>query len=381
VTKRKIVMIPGPTPVVRSIQNELGREVAAFGDPTFVADHLEMTENLKKMLNCDGEVFVVAASGTLGMEMAVSNVVKRGDSVLLTSNGFFGDRFIAICERKGLNTDIIQAEWGTTVTPEQVDEKMKTKKYSAVIVTHVDTSTGVCAPIEEISKVVHKYDDTLLIIDGVCATGGVDEDMQRLNLDVVFTGSQKAFGVPPGMTMVWANKKALARRETLGTIPEYYCDFKLWQPIMENPAKYFATPAINMVWALKEGVRIIMEEGLQNRYERHIKYAKAMQSALEALGFTLLAKPHCRAVTLSNPIYPQGIDDAAFRSAVYDEGINVGAGLAGYAGKMFRIGHMGNIDEHDMSAAIAAVERALIKVGYSFTPGTGVGALLKTLAE
>jgi aspartate aminotransferase-like enzyme len=372
-------MIPGPTPVVRSIQNELGREIAAFGDPTFVADHKEMTENLKKMLNCDGEVFVVAGTGTLGMEMAVSNVTKRGDNILLLSNGFFGDRFIAICERKGLKVDIIQAEWGTTVTPGQVETKLKEKHYAAVVVTHVDTSTGVCAPIGDISRVVHNYDNTLLIVDGVCATAGVDEDMAKLNLDVVFTGSQKAFGVPPGMTMVWANKKALERRKSLGTIPEYYCDFELWQPIMENPAKYFATPAINMVWALKEGIRIVLEEGIENRYERHRKNAKAMQSALEALGFTLLAKPECRAVTLSNLIYPNGIDDAIFRAAVYEEGITVGAGLGIYAGKMFRMGHMGNIDEHDMVSAIAAIERALIRVGYNFVPGTGVGTLLKNL--
>ena len=380
-TKRKLVMIPGPSPVVRSIQEELGRETVAFGDPAFVKDHKELTEALKKMLNCDGEAYVIAGTGTLGMETAISNTTRRGDDVLVCSNGYFGDRFLGLGQRKGLNVDVIQAVWGTSVTPEQVEAKLKEKHYAAVLVTHVDTATGVCAPVEEISRVVHQYEDTIFIVDGVCATGGIPEDMAAMDIDLLFTGSQKAFGVPPGLTMVWANQKALARRKSLGTIPEYYCDLELWTPIMQDPSKYFATPAVNMVWALKEGVRIILEEGLEARYARHRRNADAMQTALEALGLTILAEKKYRAVTLSNLIYPQGIDDAAFRAAVYEEGITVGGGLGAYAGKMFRMGHMGNIDEHDMCAAISAVERALIKVGYHFTPGTGVGALIEKLAQ
>lgn len=380
-TKRKLVMIPGPSPVVRSIQNELGRETAAFGDPTFIADHKALTESLKAMLNCDGEAFVIAGTGTLGMETAIANTTKRGDNVLIASNGFFGDRFIGICERKGLGVDVIQAVWGTSVTPEEIEKKLKEKHYSVVVCTHVDTATGVMAPVAEISKVVHQYEDTLLIVDGVCATGGVKEDMKEMEIDLLFTGSQKAFGVPPGLTMVWANQKALARRKSLGTIPEYYCDFELWQPVMENPAKYFATPAVNMIWALKEGVRIMLEEGMENRYARHQKNAGAMQAALEALGFTILAEKKYRAYTLSNLIYPEGIDDAKFRNTLYEEGVIVGGGLAAYAGRMFRLGHMGNIDEHDMVSAIAAIERAMAKVGYPVKLGSGVGVLLENLVK
>lgn len=138
---------------------------------------------------------------------------------------------------------------------------------------------------------------------------------------MLFTGSQKAFGVAPGLFMLWADEKALARRKSLGTIPEYYCDYENWIPIMDDPSKYFATPAVNLVWALKESVRIMKEEGMDARYARHIRTAKAMQKAFEAIGFTILAKEEVRAHTLSNLLYPAGIDDAAYRTELAKQGV------------------------------------------------------------
>ncbi len=376
---KKLVMIPGPTPVLRSILDQLSRDTVAFGDPSFIKEHKELTEQLKGMLNCNGQAYIISGTGTLGMETAVANTTKRGDNILILSNGFFGDRFVKLCQDKGLNVDVIAAEWGKTVTPEQVAEKIKEKHYAVVTVTHVDTSTGVCADIAAISKVVHTSPDTLLIVDGVCATGAEPEYMEAMGLDVVLTGSQKAFGVPPGMAMVWANKAALERRASLGDIPEHYCDFKMWDPVMDNPQKYFGTPAVNMVWALKEGVRIMLEEGMENRFARHIKNSNAMRAAMESLGFTVLADKNHRAVTLSNLIYPAGIDDAQFRSVLAEEGVMVAGGLGAYAGKMFRLGHMGNIDTHDMVATVAAIERTLHRVGYPVKLGTAVGVLMENL--
>lgn len=373
---KKMTMIPGPTPVVRSIQNEMGREVTAFGDPEFIRDFKGLIEDLKTLVNTQGEVFVVAGTGTMAMEMAVANVTKRGEEVLLVSHGFFGDRFIDLCERKGLHVDVLSAPWGQIVPVEEIEAKLKERTYAALLVTHVDTSTGVCAPVEEIGEMMKHYPSTLLIVDGVCATAGEPEDMEEMGIDVLLTGTQKAFGVSPGLAMVWASQKALEKRKTLGTIPEYYIDFEKWLPIMENPAKYFATPAIHLVWALKESVRLIMEEGVENRYLRHRRVAKATQKALESLGFKILADKKHRAVTLSNLLYPEGLDDAAFRSAMADEGILVAGGLGAYAGKMFRLGHMGNIDTHDSVAVIAAIERVLYRLGYHSELGKGVGVFM-----
>ena len=176
-----------------------------------------------------------------------------------------------------------------------------------------------------------------------------------MHIDVLLTGSQKAFGVAPGLALVFAGEKSLARRKSLGeTIPEYYVDYEKWIPIMDDPSKYFATPAINLVWAMKEAIRIIMEEGLENRFDRHEKQAAAMRHALKSLGFKILAEEGHEAPTLSNVLYMDGVDDVTFRNMVQEEGIIVAGGLAAYAGKMFRIGHMGNADTHDLICAAVA---------------------------
>ncbi len=376
---RKLVMIPGPTPVCRSIQNAMGRETAAFADPAFVADFKGLLADLKQMWRTKGEVFVVAGTGTLAMEMAVANTLKAGDSVLVVTHGFFGDRYIDICKRKGLDVDVLSSPWGQIVPVADIETALQQKPYKAVTVTHVDTSTGVRAPIEEIGQVVRKADDCLFIVDGVCSTSAHAEYVDEMNIDILFTGSQKAFGVSPGLLILWAGPRAMERRKSLGSIADYYVDFDNWLPIMHDPAKYFATPAVNLVWAMAEAVRLIKEEGLDERIQRHIKTGKALQAALTSLGFTLLAEKPYRAATLSNVIYPEGIDDAQFRSIAMEEGLVVAGGLGEYKGKMFRMGHMGNIDAHDVVCALAAVERTLYRVGYQFKPGTGLGTLMREL--
>ncbi|NLO24761.1 MAG: alanine--glyoxylate aminotransferase family protein [Clostridiales bacterium] len=378
---RKLVMIPGPTPVVRSIQDQMGRETVAFGDPEFVKDFKELLEDLKDLFRCSGEVFVVAGSGTMGMEMAIANTTKKGDNVLVVSHGFFGDRFIELGKRKGLNVDILASEWGEIIPVEKIKEKLGEKKYAAMTVTHVDTSTGVCAPVAEIGRVMRDFPDTIYIVDGVCATAAEPEYVDDMGIDILFTGTQKAFGVAPGLTMLWASQRAMERRKELGAIAEYFIDFEKWLPIMKDPSKYYATPAVNMVWALKESIRIIKEEGLEDRYQRHRKDAAAMQAALETLGFKILANESYRAVTLSNLVYPEGIDDAKFRALLAEEGIMVAGGLGAYAGRMFRLGHMGNIDKHDLVSVIATIERALYRVGMPLELGKGVGVLQEMLLK
>lgn len=378
---KKLVMIPGPTPVVRSIQDQMGRETVAFGDPAFIKDYKDLLTDMKEMWGTSGEVFVIAGTGTMAMEMAIANTLKAGDNLLIVSQGFFGDRFIDLCQRKGINVDVIASEWGTIVPVVDIEAKLKEKNYKAVTATHVDTATGVVAPIKEIGEVISKFEDTLFIVDGVCATAAEPEYVDEMKIDVLLTGTQKAFGVAPGLAIVWAGPRALERRKSLGSIPEYYIDFEKWLPIMQDPSKYFATPAINLIWALKESVRIIKEEGIENRYKRHKKNARAMQAALEGLGFNLLAQKEYRAVTLSNVLYMEGIDDVEFRKILAEEGIVVAGGLGAYAGKMFRLGHMGNIDIHDMVSVIATIERALYRSSQDVELGKGVGILMKELLE
>jgi aspartate aminotransferase-like enzyme len=169
----------------------------------------------------------------------------------------------------------------------------------------------------------------------------------------------------------------------MGTIPESYFDFERWIPVMNDPSKYWGTPAVNMIWALKEGVRLIKEEGLEERYARHVRQAALFVSSMEALGFRTAAAKENRAPTLSIFFYPEGsgLDDAAFRAKLAEEGVQSAACLAEFAGKGFRLGHMGNIDKHVLVSTIAAVERACIKCGYKIEPGRGLAVLQAGLAN
>jgi len=369
---KKLLMIPGPTPVLRSIQDEMGRETIAFGDAKFVGDFRAVLSDLKDLFDCSGEVFVISGSGTLAMEAAAANSTSPGDDVLIISHGYFSDRFLEIFERKGRNVDVLKAEWGKVVDLKDIEAKLSEKKYSAVVVTHVDTSTGAMADVAAIGEILKKYPETIYIVDGVCATAGIDEKVNSMNIDILLTASQKAFGVAPGLAMLWVNEKALSRRKELGTISEYYCDFEKWIPIMNNPALYFATPPVNLIWALKEAVRIIKQEGIEERYARHKRNAFAIQKAIEALGFTILADENNRAYTLSNVLYPENVDDVGFRTALAEEGVQVAGGIGPYAGKMFRLGHMGNIDKHDIVSVLSAVERTAIRNNMPVEYGTAV---------
>lgn len=379
---KKLVMIPGPTPVTRSIQDQMGRETVAHGDPGFVKDFKQVIEDLKDIFKTKGEAFVVAGTGTLAMEMGIANVTKEGDNVLVVSHGHFGDRYVELCERKGLKVDVLSSEWGTIVPVEDIEKKLNEKNYKAITVTHVDTSTGVCAPVAEIGEIVKRFEDTVLIVDGVCATAAEPEYLDEMGIDVLITGSQKAFGVAPGLAIVLAGPKALKRRESLGTIRDYYLDFEKWIPIMNDPAKYFGTPPINMIWGLQESLRIIKEEGIENRYKRHKKVGKAMQKALEeGLGFTVLAEKDYRAVTLSCVEYMDGIIDEEFRKILAEEGVVVAGGLGSFAGKSFRLGHMGNIDTHYLVSTISAIERTLYRLGIKDVLGKGVSTLTEELIK
>ena len=376
---RKLLMIPGPTPVLRSIQDEMGRETVAFGDRGFVSDFQCLLEDLKNMWSCDGMAFVIAASGSFAMEMALVNTLKREDSLLIVSNGFFGDRFVEIAEKKGYDFDVLSAPWGEVVGAQEVADQLKKKKYAAVTVTHVDTSTGAVAPVREIGEVLQGYSDIIYIVDGVCSVAGEPVDMKKDHINVLFSGSQKAFGVAPGLALLWADRKSIERRKSIGEVMEYYADYQKWAPVMADTGKYFATPAINMIWAMKKAVEVIKEEGLDNRYERHRRNATAMRAALEAMGFSLLAGESCRAVTLSNALYPEGIEDGAFREELERQGVQVAGGLGAYAGKMFRLGHMGNVDEHELAATVCAIEKTLKTLSPSYVLGAGITAFLKKL--
>jgi len=374
--KKKLMMIPGPTPVEQSVLDALSKETVSHLDPELVKTLKETLEDLKAVVMTEnGQPFIIPGTGTLAMETTLVNSLKKGDRLLVISHGYFGDRFVEIAQGYGFEVEILASQWGKIVEVGEIAQKLKEKKYSAVTLTHVDTSTGVCAPLKDVGEVLKKFPETLFIVDGVCATGGIEERMDDWGIDVLFAGNQKAIGVPPGLANLVYSEKALERRNALGNISSYYMDVNRWLPIMREPAGgYFATHAVNMVNALHQGLKIILNEGLEERFKRHKRFALAFQTGLEELGFSILPSKEIRANTMSTVSYPSGIEDLSFREKLYENGVLVSAGKGVLAGKIFRLGHMGNITENEVVATISIIERTLSEFNYNFKLGSGIGA-------
>ncbi len=372
--KEKLLLIPGPTPVHPRILQALSLPTVSHVSPVLVEEFKEALENLKKIVFCrDGEPFIVAGAGTLAMEMALLNTVHKGEKILVLSQGFFGQRMKDIAESFDLGCDIVQSPWGQAVPPDGLAEKMADEHYAAVVSTHVDTATGACAPVKEYAEILMDF-DSLYIIDGVCATGGIEERMDDWGVDIILTAAQKCFGVPPGLAVLVFSRKAMEKRQGMDAIPAYYADLMRWLPIMKNPSKYFSTPCVNEIRAFTEGTKIILEEGMDERFRRHKKVAKAIRAALLNLGFSFFTDETFLADTLSVCYYPEEIEDQAFRTTYASNGVIVAGGLGEVAGKVFRMGHMGNLSESQVQFAIAALEDTLSALGYSFDPQSGVKA-------
>lgn len=363
-----MLLIPGPTPVIDSIYDALGQETWSHTDPRFADIYRNAIAQTKEMFQTDGEVFVIAGSGTLAMEMALVNTVAAGEKLLVISNGYFGDRFLKLGEAFGIKIEVIQAEWGKAVTAAEVEAKLAGDTFKAVTVTHADTSTGVAADLDSLVPVIKRH-GALVILDGVCATAAMEENMSKgygednAKIDVILTGSQKAIGVPPGIAVIAFNKSALDVRKQMKHVPAYYTDVYNWIPIMHDPQKYFATPPVNLIYAYNEGMKLVLEEGMVKRYERHLRFSKGVKAGLAAYGMNALADENVAATTLTCVLYPEGVDDAEFRAKLAEKGVVVAGALAHLSGKAFRIGHMGNTTKDMLKEAVRLIGVTLKEMG------------------
>lgn len=376
----KLLLIPGPSPVVPRILDALALPTVSHVGPDMARDLAEACENLKKIVFCaNGEPFIVAGAGTLSMEMALLNTAGPADRVLVVSQGYFGDRMAQICRAFGIGHDVLECEWGRAVTPGELERQLRTRNYNVVVCTHVDTATGACAPVEEYAQALART-GAIFVVDGVCATGGIPERMDAWGIDVVLTAAQKCLGTPPGLALCVFSEAAMEKRRGLASVPAYYSDVMRWLPVMHDPTKYFSTPCVNEIRAFAEATRIVLEEGIEERFERHDLHGRALRAGLAALGFTFFTDPRFAASTLSVARYPDGVEDKAFRAGLSANGVVVAGGLGPTAGRVFRMGHMGNLTSAQVRFAIAAVGKTLAGLGRTFYAGEGrraVDALLK----
>lgn len=368
----KLLLIPGPTPVHPRILNALSKPTISHVSPQFVAEMKEALENLKKIVFCErGESFVIAGGGTLAMEIALLNTVSQGERVLVLSQGYFGKRMENIARCFGLDCDVLQGAEGQAVEIDVLDDRISQQAYAAVVATHVDTATGICAPVAEYGRRVSEH-DCFFIVDGVCATGGIEERMDDWGVDVLLTAAQKCFGVPPGLAVLAVSDRAIQKRESMKAIPAFYADLLNWLPIMKDPTKYFSTPCVNEIRAFLEGTKIMLDEGMEKRFARHNHIARTIRAELLELGFSFVPENPFLADTLSVARYPEGIDDGAFRKTYAENGVIVAGGLGSMAGKVFRMGHMGNLSFSQVYFALEALKKTLASIGYSASPKSRV---------
>jgi len=375
-----LTMIPGPTPVHPRILAALSRPTVSHVAPVFVESFRKALADFRGLCQSQaGQPFLVSGGGTLSMEIALVNLVAPGESVLVVSQGYFGDRFGDLATAFGIRADVLRSEWGRAVPPEEVAKRLESNAYAAVTVTHADTSTGTAAPVEAYAGLLRGRKE-LFLLDGVCATGGLDEPFDRWGVDVLLTAAQKAIGAPPGLALCLFSPRAMERRRARASVPAYYADVLRWLPIMEDPSRYFATPCVNEVVALAEALRMIHEEGLANRFARHARIGRAVRAGLTALGLEFVTAPDCRADTLSVVRYPAGVDDAAFRKEMASRRVVVAGSLGPLAGKAFRMGHMGNIGPGEVATALTAAEESLRALGARVESGAAVAAAARHLS-
>jgi aspartate aminotransferase-like enzyme len=252
-----------------------------------------------------------------------------------------------------------------------LDDRLSQRVYAAVVATHVDTATGVCAPVHEYARIIEQY-ETFFIIDGVCATGGIEERMDDWGVDIVLTAAQKCLGVPPGLAVLVVSERIIQKRERMKSIPAFYADLLNWLPIMKDPSKYFSTPCVNEIRAFLEGTKIVLEEGMESRFARHARVAQTIRADLLELGFSFVPKNPYLADTLSVVRYPDGMEDAIFRKTYAENGVIVAGGLGDLAGQVFRMGHMGNLSLSQVYFALDALKKTLSSIGYSGKPKSKV---------
>lgn len=366
------LFIPGPTPVPPAVAEAMARPLIGHRTQDFADLYERLERKLKQVFGTENDVYILTASGTGGMEAAVANAVNPGDKVLALVTGKFGERFAELARVYGADVDAVEFGWGNPVDAAAVEEKLKYRKYKAVLATHNETSTTVLNDIKSIGALTRRY-DALLLVDAVSSLGGVELRAEDWGVDILVTASQKALMVPPGLAMVSVSPKAWKIIEGSRS-PRYY--FSL-PAAKKSFAKYNTpyTPAVSLFSGLDVALDMILAEGLANVYQRHITFSKATREALKALGLELLAPENHASPVVTGAWVPKGMNADSLRQKVRQEyGIVLAGGQDGLKGQVFRIAHMGYVDAVDILGAIAALEISLAGTGYPVEFGRGVAA-------
>jgi len=377
------LMIPGPTPVPETVLQALGRHPIGHRSADFQAIVHRTTEQLQWLHQTRNDVLVITGSGTAAMEAGIVNTLSRGDRVLCGDNGKFGERWVKVARAYGLDVQVIQAEWGQPLDPEAFRTALEAdsaKAIKAVILTHSETSTGVINDLEAIAAHVKVHGTAITIADCVTSLGACSVPMDAWGVDVIGSGSQKGYMMPPGLSFVAMSERAWAAYER-SDLPKFYLDLGKYRKAARQDSNPF-TPAINLYFALEAALQMMQAEGLEAIFARHQRHRRATQAAMQAIGLPLYATAGHGSPAIT-AVAPQGIDAESLRKEVRKRfDILLAGGQDHLKGKVFRIGHLGFVADRDVLTAVAAIEATLQDLGLGSVPtGAGVAAAAAELAR
>jgi len=356
--------VPGPTPCPPEVLKAMAWQMVNHRGPEFHELIAEVTENMKKVFQTKYDLLLLTGSGTGGLEAAAVNTLSPGDKVLSVTMGVFGDRWASIAKTFGADIVSLKVEWGKAADPDAVKKALNANPgVKAVFVTHNETSTGVTNDIRSIAKVV-KDSGKLLIVDAISSMGSINLPVDELKVDVAITASQKGWMVPPGLAMVSVSPEAWKARET-AKMPNFYWDFvrakKNYDEKKENPW----TPAISIVYAFKVALQMMLKEGIENIFARHERIGKMTREGIKALGLPLFADPAYASNTVTAVGIPEGLDGKKFRQILREKyKVVLAGGQQTLDGKIFRIGHLGMVNEKDVKEILSAIEKVLPQAGF-----------------
>ena len=375
------LMIPGPTPVPETVLKALGRHPIGHRSGDFQEIVRRTTEQLQWLHQTSGDVLVITGSGTAAMEAGMINTLSRGDRVLCGDNGKFGERWVKVARAYGLNVEVITAEWGQPLDTEAFRRALEAdtaKQIRAVILTHSETSTGVINDLQTICSHVKAHGTALTIADCVTSLGATDVPMDAWGIDVVASGSQKGYMLPPGLSFVAMSDRAWEAYER-SDLPKFYLDLGPYRKTAAKNSNPF-TPAVNLYFGLEAALDMMKSEGLEAIFTRHSRHRAAAQAGMKAIGMPLFAAEGHGSPAIT-AVAPEGIDAELLRKSVKERfDILLAGGQDHLKGKVFRIGHLGFVCDRDVLTAVSAIEATLQSLGlHQGMMGSGVAAAAEAL--
>jgi aspartate aminotransferase-like enzyme len=373
VPEKRYLMTPGPTPVPPEVLAAMSEPVVHHRSPDFRVVLERTLSRLQEVHRTQNAVLMYTASGTAAMESAVANLVAPGDPVTVVSAGYFGERWQALARAYGANVDVVEYEWGEAPLADDLAMRLRERPAKAVLLTHSETSTGVVTDVRALAAVA-KEAGALVVVDAVSSLGAVPLETDAWTIDVVCAGSQKALMTPPGLAFVCVSDDAYAAR---ANAPRFYLDWERTKAAQEKLDAAF-TPAVSIVAGLDVALSILLEEGLEQAFDRHARLGRACRAGARAMGLELFSPDDDSSAVVTAIRAPDGVDSTDIVRALRDKhGITIANGQGPLKGRVFRIGHIGYFDVFDITTALAAVELTLAELGAEVERGVATARALE----